>query len=311
MRRGENKSLVRKTCNTGTANRLSIRSSGHILPVDCVERQDMSIFRIRHRIGIVATLLFMTLLSTPSVWSWSRIGHHVVARMAEERLTPHALVVVHGLLGPDVSLAGISTWADEQREIPRTGPWHYVNVPITESRYDSKFCQSGGCIVSKIEDFKRVLQNPNAGKIEKQRALKFVIHLIADLHQPLHVGDTGSRGGNLIQVRFYNAGSNLHRVWDLKMMERHTESEQVWLGELDSLVNPTNISQWSKGTIEDWATESLQAAKEAYCMPGTKMVMQSGANLGDDYCSMALPVIQRQLAKAGIRLAYTLNNIFK
>jgi hypothetical protein len=270
----------------------------------------MSIFRIRHRIGIFAALL-LTLLLTPSVWSWGRIGHRVVARMAEERLTPHALVVVHDLLGPGVSLADISTWADEQREIPGTGPWHYVNVPITESRYDPKFCQTGGCIVSKIEDFKRVPQDPKAGKIEKQQALKFLIHLIADLHQPLHVGDTGSRGGNLIQVRFFNAGSNLHRVWDSQIMQRHSASEQVWIGDLNAVTNPKLTAEWSKGTPEEWGTESLQAAKEAYRLKGTKMVMQSGVNLGDDYCSMALPITQRQLAKAGLRLAYTLNNIFK
>jgi hypothetical protein len=271
----------------------------------------MSIFGTRHRIGIVATLLFMTLLSTPSVWSWSRIGHHVVARMAEERLTPHALVVVHNLLGPDVSLADISTWADEQREIPGTGPWHYVNVPITESRYDPRFCQRGGCIVSKIEDFKRVLRDPKAGTTERQQALKFLIHFIADLHQPLHVGDTERKGGNLIQVRFYDVGSNLHRVWDSQIMERYSASEQVWIGDLNALTTPKLAAGWSKGTLEDWATESLQVAKEAYCLPGAKSVMKAGTKLGDDYCRFALPIIQKQLAKAGIRVAWTLNEIFR
>jgi hypothetical protein len=271
----------------------------------------MSIFRIRGRIGIVAALLLIILLFTPSVWSWGRIGHRVAARMAEDRLTSHALAAVHDLLGPGVSLAEASTWADEQREIPGTGPWHYVNVPITESRYDSMFCQPDGCIVSKIEDFKRVLHDPRAGKTEKQQALKFLVHFIADLHQPLRVGDTGSKGGNLIQVRFFNVGSNLHRAWDSQIMERHTENEQVWLWDCNFLANPKMVAEWSKGTPEDWATESLQIAREAYCLPGTQEVMQSGTKLGDDYCRMALPIIQRQLSKAGIRVAFTLNEIFK
>jgi len=231
--------------------------------------------------------------------------------MAEDRLTPHALAAVHDLLGPGVSLADISTWADEQREVSGNGPWHYVDVPITAPRYDPKFCPAKGCVVSKIEDFKRVLQDPSAGKAEKQQALKFLVHFIEDLHQPLHVGDTESKGGNLIQIRFYNVGSNLHRVWDSQIMERHTENEQVWLWDFNFVANPKMVAEWSKGTPEDWATESLQAAKEAYCLPGTQRVIKSGANLGDDYFRMALPIIQKQLAKAGIRVSWMLNEIFR
>ena len=231
--------------------------------------------------------------------------------MAKERLSPRALAGVHDLLGPGVSLADVSTWADEQRDVPRSGPWHYVNVPITDSRYDSKYCQPGGCVVSKVEDFKRVLQDRTAGRTEKQEALKFLVHFIEDLQQPLHVGDTGSRGGNDIQVRFYDAGSNLHRVWDSQIMERHTSDERVWLWDLNGVTNPKLAAEWSKGTPEDWATDTLQVAKKAYCLPGTQNVIQSGTAIGDDYCRMALPIIQRHLAKAGIRVAYTLNEIFK
>jgi nuclease S1 len=186
-----------------------------------------------------------------------------------------------------------------------------VNVPITESSYDPKYCQPGGCVVSKIEDFKRVLQDPKAGRNEKQEALKLLVHFIEDLHQPLHVGDTGSRGGNQIQVRFYDTGSNLHRVWDSQIVERHTPNERVWLWDLNGVTNPKLAAEWSKGTPEDWGTDTIQVAKKAYCLPGTQNIIKSGTVLGDDYCRMALPIIQRQLAKAGIRVAYTLNEIFK
>jgi hypothetical protein len=273
--------------------------------------KDMKGFRIKHFKRTVAAIVATFLLLIPSAWSWGRIGHRVAARMTEDRLSPHALAAVRDLLGPGASLADVATWADEQREISGTGPWHYVNVPITEPRYDSKFCSPAGCVISKIEDFKRVLMNPGAGKSEKQQALKFLVHLIEDLHQPLHVGDTGSRGGNLIQVRFYNVGSNLHRVWDSQIIERHTENEQVWLWDFNFLAKPQMVAEWSKGTPEDWATESLQVAKEAYCLPGTKTVMMPGALLGDDYYRVSLPIIQRQLAKAGIRTAWVLNSIFR
>jgi hypothetical protein len=185
-----------------------------------------------------------------------------------------------------------------------------VNVPIKETRYDARFCPSGGCVVSKIEEFQRILQNPNAGKVQKRQALKFLIHFIADLHQPLHVGDNNDQGGNLLQVRFFNDGSNLHRVWDSQVMERHTNDERVWLWDFDFLANPRMAIEWSKGTPGDWATESLQIAKEAYGLSGTQRVITPGARLGDDYYKFALPIIQKQLAKSGIRIAYMLNGIF-
>jgi hypothetical protein len=194
-------------------------------------------------------------------------------------LTLTSRIAVRNLLGPDVSLADVSTWADEQREVPGSAPWHYVNVPITESRYDPEFCQRGRCVVSKIEDFKRVLQDPKPGKTEKQQALKFFVHLIADLHQPLQVGDTGNRRGNNIQVRFLDKSSNLHRVWDSQIMERHTTNEQVWLWDFTHYANPKKVVEWSSGTPADWATDTLQVAKEVYCLPGTKTVMKSGTRL--------------------------------
>jgi nuclease S1 len=266
---------------------------------------------MKNRLTAITALIFTGLLVSPSVWSWGRVGHHVASMMAEERLSPRALAAVHDLLGPGVSLADISTWADEQQDIPGSGSWHYVNVPITESRYDRKYCQPGGCVVSKIEDFKRVLLDRTAGRAETQEALKFLVHFIEDLHQPLHVGDTGSRGGNDIQVRFYDAGSNLHRGWDSQIMERRTTNEQVWLWDLNGVTNPKLASEWSKGAPEDWATDTLQVAKTAYCLPGTQSLIQSGTTLGDDYSRMALPIIQRQLAKAGIRVAVVLNKIFQ
>ena len=156
-----------------------------------------------------------------------------------------------------------------------------------------------------------MMQDPRASKTKKQQAIKFLIHFITDLHQPLHVGDTGKKGGNLIQVRFFNVGSNLHRVWDSQIIEWHSRDEGQWLRELSALMTPKNVVEWSKRTLEDWATESLQIAKEAYCIPGAKTVMRSGAKLGDGYCRMALPILQRQLEMAGIRVAWMLNQILR
>ncbi|MBN1568597.1 MAG: S1/P1 nuclease [Acidobacteria bacterium] len=268
-------------------------------------------FRTGKRLVLAATWMWMILLLPEGLWGWGWVGHRVVAKMAEERLTPAAKKAVKNLLGPGVSMAEASTWADEQQEVPESSRWHYVNVPIQEMRYDRRYCQAGGCVVSKIEEFKRTLLNPGAGRLEKHQALKFLIHFIADLHQPMHVGDNKDQGGNLLQVRFFGDGSNLHRVWDSRVIDRHTKNERVWLWDFDFIANPKRVVEWSRGTTEDWATETLLVAKEAYCLPGTRQMIKTGTRLGNEYYRFALPVIQRQLAKAGIRTAFILNEIFK
>jgi len=256
-------------------------------------------------------IIFLFIAALPShAMSWGWIGHRAAAKIAEDHLTPRARAAVADLLGPGVRLADVATWADEQQEIPQSAPWHSVNVPLNESRYASRFCSPRGCVVSKIGEFARVLRNPAAGKAEKQRALKFLVHFIADLHQPLHVGDNGTRGGNLLQVRFYGEGSNLHKVWDYQIMERHTKNLGVWLWDLTFEANPKRVAEWSKGTPEEWATESLNLAKSAYRLPGSQAWILPGTNLGTRYSGASLPGIRKQLAKAAIRIAWVLNGIF-
>ncbi len=259
-----------------------------------------------------AVLLFLAILLAPGVgFSWGRLGHRVSAKFAEYHLTPAALKEVRSLLDKGESLADAATWADDQVESSRNGPWHYVNIPISEPRYASRFCQREGCVVSKIEDFKRTLENRLASREERQEALRYLIHFIQDLHQPLHVGDTGSRGGNTIQVRFYGERANLHQVWDSLIMEHHSTNIKVWLWELDGFASPKMVSEWSKSSPEEWATESLEEAKLAYRLPGRDTLLRSGARLANNYCNYALPIIQKQIAKSGIRVASTLNAIFK
>jgi len=94
-----------------------------------------------------------------------------------------------------------------------------VNVPISQPRYDPRFCSPRGCVVGKVEDFERILSDPRASRAEKRQSLRFLVHFIQDLHQPLHVGETGSRGGNLVQVRFFDMGTKLHQAWDFRIMD--------------------------------------------------------------------------------------------
>jgi nuclease S1 len=246
-----------------------------------------------------------------SLWSWGRLGHRASSMLAESRLTSGVREAIRQLLGPGEDIADISTWADGQCEIPKAASWHYVNVPITESRYDAKFCQKNGCVVSKIEDFKRVLMNPNSSRKDKREALKFLVHFVQDLHQPLHIGDNGDRGGNNLQVRWFGIGTNLHRLLDTQIMSRYSLDEEQWARELTALATPEKSKEWSRGSLADWATESLEAATMLYHLPGSQKLLKSGIKLGQEYNEMALQIIHQQLARAGVRVAYMLNEIFR
>jgi nuclease S1 len=264
------------------------------------------------RFSIIAiTALMLVLFAPRALWSWGRMGHRVSAILAYSRLTPAAVTAIRDLLEPGEALANISTWADRQREVPNAAPWHYVNVPITESRYDAKFCQPKGCVVSKAEHFRRVLLNPKAARKEKQQALKFLVHFIQDLHQPVHVGDNGDRGGNDLQLRWFNVGANLHSLVDSQVIDRYRREEAQWAQELNTLATKEQTIEWSKGSLNDWATNSLEAAKLLYRQPGSQDLLKSGAKLGDEYYQVALPIARQQLARAGVRVAWMLNQIFR
>jgi hypothetical protein len=130
------------------------------------------------------------------------------------------------------------------------------------------------------------------------------------MHMPMHVGDNHDRGGNDTQVRFFDRGTNMHRLWDSDMIERVSKDEEYWLKELSVLPSLQSPDNSTEGTVEDWATESLLAAREAYQEPMTGVRIKSGTKLGDAYQKKNLPVVRERLALAGVRLAKVLNEAF-
>ncbi len=160
----------------------------------------------------------MTAAAASPAWAWGRLGHRVIARLAEHHLTDRAKQEIKALLEPGELLADCSTWADEVRgRMRKSAPWHYIDIPLDELKYDDKWAADDsrhGSIVPKIREFLNVLGNPDAPVAERRPALRFVVHLVEDLHQPCHVGDNHDRGGNDTQVRWFSRGSNMHRVWD-------------------------------------------------------------------------------------------------
>jgi hypothetical protein len=245
--------------------------------------------------------------------AWGPHGHRIATRVAESRLSPSARAAIRGLLHEGDTLVGESNWADHEGHdaVPGSASWHYVNVPITATRYDDRYCSGSGCVVDKIKHYRAVLADRRAPRAERARALLFLVHFIEDVHQPLHVGDNDDRGGNLTQVQFLGDGTNLHRLWDSAILDDAGRDERAWVERIAPLLTPENVAVWSKGSVESWADESLHEAKKAYYFPaGSPRPIASGTRIGRDYAEAALPVIRLRLAQAAVRLANELNAIF-
>ncbi len=268
-------------------------------------------YRAHYIIPVVATLIAF---QGASARAWAPLGHRLAGRLAEKHLTPRAKAAVVELLEPGETMAAASTWADEhRRDIKGSGPWHYVDVPLDQDRYSDRFAGDApekGNIVPKIREFRAILKDRSRPLQERRIALRFLIHLVEDLHMPLHVGDNHDRGGNDTQVQFFGQGTNMHRLWDGDMIGRVCTDEGCWLDDLVAMDTPEARARAMAGTVEDWATESLLAAKEAYKDPATGQKIKAGTKLADAYQQANLPVARRRLYQGGVRLAMVLNEVF-
>ncbi len=263
---------------------------------------------------IVALTLLCAIATPTPAWAWGRLGHRVISRLAEQHLTDKAKAGIKELLDEGESIADASTWADEhRRDLPETAPWHYVDVPLDEPKYDAKWSANDpkkGFVVDKIKEFRRTLQDPTKSVEDRRFALRFLIHCVEDMHMPMHVGDNHDRGGNDTQVGFFDQGTNMHSLWDGGMIQRISDKEDYWVRELTVLPSAQSPDTSAAGTVEDWATESLLAAREAYVDPGTGERIKSGAELGLEYHDKNIPVVKERMYLAGMRLAKVLNEAF-
>jgi S1/P1 Nuclease len=257
-----------------------------------------------------ATAFVISLLMAGNALGWGQEGHRVVATIAEAHLTAKAREGVRQILGADGSLAAVSTWADEIRPSrPETAPWHYIDIPLNAFAIDpARDCPNGDCVTAAITHFIAVLRDGSSSPGAKNEALKFIVHFVGDLHQPLHCEDNNDKGGNGLQVTFFDKNANLHSVWDTLLIERISPDAVDYAPKLNAAIKDSDIAAWEQGSVEDWALESHAVAqKVAYGVfpPGKK------PELGMDYFQTAALAVDLQLQKAGIRLAYILNQIFQ
>ncbi len=255
-------------------------------------------------------MLILLIISFPTfTFAWGGIGHRVVAMIAQQHLTPKTKQEISKLLQPGETLASISTYADEIRNSrPDTRRLHFVNIPLLANTYmPSRDCRSsdeGDCIIAALERFRLELANVKETRERRAFALKFIVHLVGDLHQPLHCGDNNDRGGNDVKVTWFGPNErqqNLHGVWDYAIIEQGGRKEEDWLKLLSASITPEKIPALQQGNVTAWALESLATAKDhAYKIPPNRQ-------LGQAYYNKTLPVVEDRLRKAGLRLAKVLN----
>ena len=249
----------------------------------------------------------LVLLLVPALaFSWGKTGHRVVGQIAENHLSPKAAKAVRELLGPD-SLAEVSNWADEIRSDPswkRADPWHYVNIPDGET-YATMSKNPAGDVIVALKKFEATLRNPAAPKEERIQALKFMVHMIGDLHQPLHAGKRDDLGGNRVSVHWFRSveATNLHTVWDDLLIEQEKLSFTEWTRFLD---HPTaaEVKDWQATSYAGWMEESFKLRDRCYDF-------KPELPLSYEYVYKSMPIVKQRLLQAGVRLAGTLNHIFQ
>lgn len=257
---------------------------------------------------LLAAAAAIAILVPSPAFAWAKTGHRVVAALADDQLSGLARAQVKAILGSE-SLVDASTWADDMRSDPSpfwqktASPWHYVTLDGT--RYVK--APPEGDALEALGRFSATLKDPGASLADKQLALRFIVHLVADLHQPLHNGKCCDRGGNDVKVKWFGRDTNLHSVWDSAIVD----DQQMSYTELaDSLRRGTSSQQvidWWTSDPKVWIEESGKVRDSLYPAPG-----QAGEvpNLGYDYVYRFAPLMRQRLAQGGTRLAAYLNAIY-
>jgi hypothetical protein len=250
-------------------------------------------------------LLLAWLHPVPAL-AWAPQGHQIAAAIALEELTPKARAAVTSLLGQPDILVLDSSWADEIRaQRPETTPWHYVNIEVGSGGYNAaRDCGDGNCVVAQIARDQKILSDPQSSKEARAEALRFLIHFVADLHQPLHAADRNDKGGNTELFRWHGKHVSLHQIWDQDVVTALGADSIRVAASIEATLTPQQKAQMAKGRVEDWANESFHLAE-------TEIYAHLPARLPEDYASRESTVARQQLARAGIRLAAILNRIFK
>jgi len=273
------------------------------------------------------TLLVTGLVLTQMAHAWGPEGHAIIANIAAANLNANANAEIRTLLAEEgySQLKDISSWADQTKNAA-TAPWHYVNIPLRETHYSAeRDCANLGCISAQIAISARQLADTENSHETRLTALKYLVHFVGDIHQPLHAENDNDRGGNEVKINYFGKQTNLHSIWDGAILEnalglklgrnysfnhaKVREAATTLTGQIAGNDRSTWMSNGILGEINSiaiaWAEESHSLAQQAYA----HLPPNLDSDWNSDYQQTAWPIIQTQLQKAGLRLAELLNEI--
>lgn len=243
-----------------------------------------------------------------SAQAFGQNGHRIVAQIAENELDKRTRRKLKAISGVD-SLAELSTWPDFVRSDPSwylASPWHYMSLADEQSFADYKAPPQGDILTALVQ-FEAVLRDPKAKQTALRQALAFYVHLVGDLHQPLHVGRAEDRGGNDIEVLWFGERSNLHRVWDTDLIDQRKLSFTEYVNFL-AFDKDTPLAQWRCGSYRDWAAESKALRAQVYNFGPQRD--EETPSLSYNYIFTNRAALDQRLQQAGVRLAAMLEAIF-
>lgn len=268
------------------------------------------------RIAHVPLVLAASLAAAPAA-AWGPIGHRVSADLAGRNISGHTRAEIELILGKE-GLEEAATWPDEQRSNPgpfwqeTAGAYHYVTLP-TGRTVDMLEHPPEGDAITALEQFTGVLRDPAASREDKALALRFVVHIVADLHMPLHVGKEGDRGGNDFKVLWFEEPTNLHWVWDEGMILRQQLSYSEYAVRLERRTTPGEVIAWWDADPAIWIAESVELRDRLYPVTGGEQGLGTEGSpvmLSWQYQYDWMPSVELRLQQSGVRLAAYLDRVF-
>lgn len=245
------------------------------------------------------------LLVIGNAYGWGKTGHRVTGAVAESFLSDNARQGIRDILGVE-GLAESSDWPDFMRSSPEefwqrdASPFHYVTIPEGQTYADVGPPEEGDGITA-LGQFSKTVKSADASLEEKQLALRFIVHIIGDLHQPLHVGNGTDRGGNDFLVTFFGEVSNLHSVWDSKLLEDEQLSYSELSHWLTARITPELFAEWNEADPLIWVAESAKIRDTIY---------PEQRDIRWDYIFNHRHIWRTRLSQGGVRIAAYLNQLF-